>query len=151
MWEEFKKFAFRGNVLDLAVGVVIGAAFTSIVNSVVNNIIMPPLGWITGGVDFADLYLVLKAPAEALPKGATVDDMLKGGAVLVRYGLFINALVSFFLIAGAVFLLVKGINKLTEKPPVVAEPTTKDCPLCLSTIPIKASKCAHCASDLAEA
>jgi large conductance mechanosensitive channel len=145
MWEEFKKFAFRGNVIDLAVGVVIGAAFSAIVKSLVDNLIMPPIGYMLGGVDFADLYLTLKAPVGAGPF-ATPEDMVKAGAVLLRYGLFANAIVSFFLVAASVFLLVKSINKLSAKPP--ADPTTKECPLCLSQIPIKASKCCQCTADL---
>lgn len=145
MWEEFKKFAFRGNVIDLAVGVVIGAAFSAIVKSLVDNLIMPPIGYLLGGVDFADFYFTLKPPTGAGPF-ATPDDMVKAGAVLFRYGLFANAVVSFLIVATAVFLLVKGINKLAAKPP--ADPTTRECPHCLSEIPIKASKCRHCTAEL---
>jgi large conductance mechanosensitive channel len=143
-WEEFKKFAFKGNVLDLAVGVVIGAAFTGIVKNLVDNVIMPPLGWLVGGIDFSQFYLVLK-PA---PPGtyATVDEMVKAGAVLLRYGLLVNALVSFLLIAFAVFLLVKGLTRLTRKREEA--PTTRDCPRCLMAIPLKATRCGHCTSEV---
>lgn len=147
MWEEFKKFAFRGNVLDMAVGIVIGAAFTSIVKSLVDHVIMPPLGLLVGGIDFNQFYVVLKAAPPAPPGGyASVDDMVKAGAVVIRYGVLVNALVSFLLVAAAVFLMVKGINRLMPKqePPK----TSVDCPRCLMAIPVKATRCGHCTSEV---
>lgn len=148
MWEEFKKFIARGNVMDLAVGLVLGAAFTTIVKSVVDNLIMPPIGILTGGVDFSNRYVVLRDA----PGGGTFanpDDMVKAGAVLIRYGLVVNAVISFLIVAAAVFLLVKGLNRLMAKPP--PDPTNKDCPRCQMSIPIKATRCGHCTSELGDA
>ena len=145
MLEEFKKFIARGNVMDLAVGLVLGAAFTTIVKSVVDNLIMPPIGLLTGGVDFSNRYWVLRDA----PGGATFanpDDMAKAGAVLLRYGLVVNAVLSFLIVSAAVFLMVKGINRLTAKPP--PDPTTKDCPRCQMSIPLAATRCGHCTSEL---
>jgi large conductance mechanosensitive channel len=136
MLREFREFALRGNVVDMAVGIIVGAAFGTIVQSLVNDVIMPPVGLVLGKVDFANLYLVLE-PARA---GAP--------AVTLRYGLFINHIVSFVIVAFCTFLLVKQINKL-RRPAQAAAPTTKECPYCLSTIPSKATKCAHCTSEVA--
>lgn len=136
MIKEFKSFIMRGNVVDLAVGVIIGAAFGKIVTSLVNDVLMPPLGLIVGGLDFSDLTLSLSSPiGDAKP-------------VVMRYGLFINNIVDFLIVAFCIFLLVKGINSL-KKSPAPVDPTEKQCPQCLMTIPIAAKKCGHCTSSLA--
>ena len=148
MLKEFKEFAMRGNVVDMAVGIIIGGAFGTIVKSLVADVIMPPIGLLLGGVDFSDLFFTLKEGATAGPY-ATLAMAQKAGAVTISYGVFINAVISFLIVAFAVFLLVKSINKLQrekEQPP--AEPTSKDCPFCLSTIAIKATRCPHCTSEL---
>lgn len=150
MFKEFREFALRGSVLDLAVGIIIGAAFTSIINSLVNDILMPPLGWLLGGVDFSNFYLTLKSGSPAGPY-PSLADAGAAGAVTVNYGLFLNAVVSFLLVALAMFLLIRAINRLqTEKTSdeKAAEPTTKDCPFCLSSIPVKATRCPQCTSHL---
>ena len=148
MLREFKEFAMRGNVIDMAVGIVIGAAFGSIVTSLVNDIIMPPIGLLLGGVDFASLFILLKAGDPAPPYASLVDAQA-AGAVSINYGLFINAVISFIIVAFAVFLIIRAINRMRreeEAPP--AAPTTRECPYCLSTIPIKATRCPHCTSQL---
>ena len=148
MLKEFKEFAMRGNVVDMAVGIIIGAAFGTIVKSLVADIIMPPIGLLLGNVDFSNLFIVLKGTA-AGDTFASLADAQKAGAVTLNYGLFINTVISFVIVAFAVFLLIRGLNKLKreeEAPP--EEPTTKECPRCLSAIPIKATRCAHCTSDL---
>jgi len=148
MLKEFKEFAMRGNVVDMAVGIIIGAAFGTIVKSVVDDVIMPPIGLLLGNVDFSNLFITLKQGAAAGPY-ATLELAKKAGAVTLNYGAFFNTMISFLIVAFSVFLLVKGMNNLKrqqEAPP--AAPTTKDCPHCLSTIPIKATKCAHCTSQL---
>jgi large conductance mechanosensitive channel len=148
MLKEFKEFAMRGNVVDMAVGIIIGAAFGTIVKSLVSDVIMPPIGLLLGNVDFSNLFAVLKQGAVAGPY-ASLAEAQKAGAVTLNYGVFFNTIISFLIVAFAVFLLIRGLNKMKraeEAPP--AEPTTKECPHCLSTIPIKATKCAYCASDL---
>jgi large conductance mechanosensitive channel len=148
MLKEFKEFAMRGNVVDMAVGIIIGAAFGTIVKSLVADVIMPPIGLLLGNVDFSNLFIVLKEGATAGPF-ASLADAQKAGAVTLNYGVFINTIISFLIVAFAVFLLVRSINKLKRKeeaPP--AEPTTKECPQCLSTIPIMAKRCAFCTSEL---
>jgi len=148
MLKEFKEFILRGNVVDMAVGIIIGAAFGTIVTSLVNDVIMPPIGLLLGGVDFANLFVLLKAGSPAAPY-ASLADAQAAGAVTINYGLFINAVISFLIVAFVVFLLIRNINRLKreeEAPP--PEPTTKECPYCLSTIPIKATRCAHCTSEL---
>ena len=148
MLKEFKEFALKGNVLDMAVGIIIGAAFGTIISSLVNDVIMPPIGLLLGGVDFANLFALLKAGDPAGPYAALADAQA-AGAVTINYGIFINAIISFLIVAFVMFLLIRSVNRLKkeeEAPP--AEPTTKECPHCLSTIPIKASRCAHCTSDL---
>jgi large conductance mechanosensitive channel len=145
MWNEFKTFAMRGNVIDLAVGMVIGAAFGAIVTSFVNDILMPPIGLALGRVNFADLFVALNRlayPNLAAAKAA--------GAPTINYGVFINTILHFLIIAFAVFLLVRQINRFTAKPAPPATPTTRDCPFCLSTIPLKATRCAHCTSELSK-
>jgi large conductance mechanosensitive channel len=146
MLKEFKDFAMRGNVVDMAVGIIIGAAFGTIVNSLVNDIIMPPIGLILGNVDFTSLFVVLKDGTPAGPY-FTIPQAKAAGAVTWNYGLFVNTIISFLIIGFAVFMLVRMVNKMRKQPaPVV--PNTKSCPFCLSAIPIKATKCAYCTSSL---
>ena len=146
--KEFKEFAMRGNVVDMAVGIIIGGAFGTIVKSLVSDVMMPPIGLLLGGVDFSDLFLTLKEGTVAGPY-ATLASAQAAGAVTISYGLFLNAVISFLIVAFAVFLLVKGLNRLhREKAAPPAEPTTKDCPFCFSSIPIKATRCPHCTSEL---
>ncbi|MDT8384299.1 MAG: large-conductance mechanosensitive channel protein MscL [Gammaproteobacteria bacterium] len=149
MFKEFKEFAMRGNVVDMAVGIIIGGAFGTIVKSLVSDMMMPPLGLLLGGVDFSDLFITLKQGAIAGPYPTLVAAQA-AGAVTISYGLFINSVISFLIVAFAVFLLIKGINRMQrekEAPPVT--PTTKDCPFCATPIPLKALRCPHCTSELA--
>ena len=148
MLKEFKEFAMKGNVVDMAVGVIIGAAFGSIVKSLVEDVIMPPIGLLLGNVDFSNLFFIIKHGALAGPY-ASIAEARKAGAVTVNYGLFLNTIISFIIVAFAVFLLVKSINRLRrlEETPQ-AEPLTKECPFCLQAIPAKAVKCGHCTSEL---
>ena len=148
MIEDFKKFIMRGNVLDMAVGIIIGAAFGSIVNSLVADVIMPPIGLILGNVDFSNLFLVLRDGAKAAGPYASLAAAKAAGAVTVNVGIFINTLISFLIVALAVFLLLRNINKLYKKQEAPAAPTTKDCPFCLMGVPIKATRCGHCTSEL---
>ena len=148
MLKEFKEFAMRGNVLDMAIGIIIGAAFGTIVNSLVQDVIMPPIGLLLGNIDFSNFFAVLKEGKVAGPY-ASVAAAKAAGAVSMNIGIFINTVISFVIVAFAVFLLVKTINKLKrqgEAPPAV--PTTKECAYCLSTIPIKATRCPNCTSEL---
>jgi len=148
MLKEFRKFAMRGNVVDMAVGIIIGAAFGSIVSSLVADIIMPPIGFVLGNVDFTNLFLTLKEGELAGPYAALADAQA-AGAVTINYGLFINTIISFLIIAFAIFLLIRGVNRLQEEeqaPP--EEPTTKDCPFCFTEISIHASRCPNCTSQL---
>jgi large conductance mechanosensitive channel len=148
MFKEFKEFAMRGNVVDMAVGIIIGGAFGTIVKSLVSDIIMPPIGMLLGGVDFSNFFLTLKDGAAAGPY-PSLKAAQDAGAVLVSYGVFLNAVISFLIVAFAVFLLIKGINQLQrEKETPPAEPTTKECPFCLSVVPIHATRCPHCTSTL---
>jgi large conductance mechanosensitive channel len=147
MWEEFKEFILRGNVLDLAIGVIIGAAFGAIVTSLVNDVIMPPIGLLLGNVDFANLYILLEEGDPVSPY-ASLADAQAAGAVTINYGVFINALISFLIVAFVV-LLIRSFNRLRrEEEEAAAEPTTQECPFCLSTIPVDAVRCAHCTSEL---
>ena len=143
--EEFKKFIMRGNVLDMAVGIIIGAAFGSIVNSLVADVIMPPIGLLLGNVDFSNLFLVLKDGAKAAGPYASLAAAKAAGAVTINIGVFINTIITFLIVALAVFLLVRNVNKLYKKEEA---PTAKDCPFCLMSIPIKATRCGHCTADL---
>jgi len=148
MLKEFKEFVIRGNVVDMAVGIIIGAAFGTIVKSLVDDIIMPPVGLLLGGVDSANLFMLLKAGSPAAPY-ASLADAQAAGAVTINYGVFMNAIVSFLIVAFVMFLLIRSINRMKreeEAPPV--KPPTKECPYCLSTIPIKATRCAHCTAEL---
>ena len=148
MFKEFKEFAMRGNVVDMAVGIIIGAAFGTIVKSLVADIIMPPIGLLLGNVDFSNLFIVLKAGSTAGPF-ATIAEAQKAGAVTLNYGLFANTIISFLIVAFAIFMLIRGINKLKHEEEAPAEePTTKKCPHCLSEIPVKATRCGYCTSTL---
>ena len=150
MLKEFKEFALRGNVMDMAVGIIIGASFGTIVNSLVKDILMPPIGWLLGGVDFSNNYFTIKAGTPGGPYASLLDAQT-AGAVTVNFGLFINAIISFLIVTLAMFLLIRSINRLQvddEGADLEDIPTTKDCPYCFSSIPIKASRCAHCTSQL---
>jgi large conductance mechanosensitive channel len=149
MFKEFREFAMRGNVIDMAVGIIIGGAFGTIVKSMVDDIIMPPIGMALGKVDFANLFVVLRDGAKAAAPYASVADAKAAGAVTINYGLFVNAIVSFVIVAFCVFLVIRAMNRLKreEETPSV-EPTTRDCPFCLSAIPVKASRCPHCTSEI---
>jgi large conductance mechanosensitive channel len=142
MIKEFKEFALRGNVLDMAVGIIIGAAFGRIVSSFVSDVIMPPLGLLVGKVDFTNLFINLTSTSYP-----TLVEAKKAGAATLNYGLFINQIIDFVIVAFVIFLLIKQMNRL-KKQPAPADPTTKECPHCLSTIPIKATRCGHCTSQL---
>ncbi len=148
MLKEFKEFAMRGNVVDMAVGIIIGAAFGTIVKSLVSDVIMPPIGLLLGDIDFSNLFIILKEGATAGPYPSLADAQ-KAGAVTINYGLFVNTIISFLIVAFTVFLLVRSINKLKhqeEAPPPA--PATKECSYCFSTIPIKATRCPNCTSEL---
>lgn len=152
-FNEFKTFAIRGNVIDMAVGIIIGAAFGKIVDSLVNDVIMPPFGWLMGKVDFTNLYLTLPTSIinGEIPHYPSLEAAKAAGAVTINYGVFINTLISFLMVAFAVFLLIKGINKLkaaAQKEVDDAPATTKVCPHCFSEIDIRATKCPCCTSDL---
>lgn len=152
---EFKKFAMRGNVMDMAVGIIIGAAFGKIVDSLVKDIIMPPLGYAMGQVDFANKYITLIEGKMSPGPYASLDAAQKAGAVTINYGIFLNTIISFLIVAFAVFMLVKLMNTLQAKWDVqeakeakAAAPTTKKCPYCCSEIPVAATKCPYCTADL---
>lgn len=148
--EEFKTFAMRGNVIDMAVGIIIGAAFGKIVDSLVKDIIMPPLGWLLGRVDFSKLYLVMPDYEGKFVKYPSLDAAQAAGAVTINYGLFINTLISFTIVSFAVFLIIKMINKLRADKKVEdkVEDTSKECPYCFSKIDNRATKCPNCTADL---
>jgi large conductance mechanosensitive channel len=150
MMKEFKEFAVKGNVVDMAVGIIIGAAFGTIVKSLVADVIMPPIGLLLGNVDFSNLFIVLKHGAEAAGPYATIADAQAAGAVTLNYGMFINTIISFVIVAFAIFFLVKNMNRLkkAEAPAPAAAPTTRECPHCYSTISIKATRCPNCTSAL---
>jgi len=142
MIKEFKDFIARGNVIDLAVAVIIGAAFGAVVTSLVNDIIMPPIGWLLGGVDFASLFISLDGkayPSIAVAKAA--------GAATINYGLFIQTVINFLIVALVIFFIIKGINA-TKKPAPAAAPATKDCQFCKTSIPLAATRCPNCTSEL---
>lgn len=142
MLKEFKDFAMKGNVLDMAIGVIIGGAFGKIVSSLVSDVLMPPIGLLMGKVDFSSLFLNLSGTPQPSLTAAKA-----AGAPTINYGVFLQATFDFIIIAFVIFILVKQVNRL-KKPEPIAAPTTKDCPQCLSTIPIKATKCAHCTSNV---
>jgi large conductance mechanosensitive channel len=137
----------RGNVLDMAVGIIIGGAFGTIISSMVNDVLMPPIGLALGNVDFANLFIVLKDGTKAAAPYAALADAKAAGAVTINYGLFINSVVSFVIVVFCVFLLVKTMNHLKRKEALPAETTTKDCPFCFSAIPLKATRCPSCTSE----
>ena len=141
MLREFREFAMRGNLLDMAIGIVIGAAFGRIISSLVNDVIMPPIGLVLGGFDFANLFVALKGGPFASVAAAKA-----AGAPTINYGVFINTIVDFIIVAFAVFLLIRGINRARREPE--AAPTTKSCPYCVSTIPLAAVRCPYCTSEL---
>jgi large conductance mechanosensitive channel len=147
MFKEFKAFALRGNVLDLAVGIIIGAAFGTVVKSLVDDVIMPPVGLALGGVDFANLFYSLKAGPEVAPPYATVAEAQAAGAVTINYGQFINNVITFIIVAFAVFLIVRAANRLRPQE-AAAAPATKDCPYCRMAIPAGATRCPHCTTEL---
>ncbi len=149
IWEEFKEFAVKGNAVDLAVGVIIGAAFGSIVSSLVKDVIMPPVSLLTGGLDFSNKFVILRAAKDGSTAFNTPADAAKAGAITWNYGNFITLVINFLIIAGAVFLLVMLINKLRE--PAEKEPDKKDCPACAMKIPAKARRCPHCTTELTQA
>ncbi len=148
MLSEFKEFAMRGNVIDMAVGVVIGAAFGAIVKSLVDDVLMPVLGLVLGGADFSNLFIVLKEGSVPRPY-ETLALAQDAGAVTMNYGLFINSIISFLIVAFAIFLLIRGINRMQrEKEALPEEPTTKECSRCFTEIAIQATRCPNCTSDL---
>lgn len=148
MLEEFKKFALRGNAVDMAVGIIIGGAFGTIVQSIVQDILMPPIGLLVGNVSFQDLFFILQDEVGQAPY-PTLEAAQEAGAVTINYGLFITNCISFLIVAWVVFLLVRGMNRLDVREKVPAEePTTKNCPFCTTTIPIKAVRCPACTSEL---
>lgn len=148
MWKEFKEFAIKGNAVDLAIGVIIGAAFGSIVTSLVKDVIMPPVSLLTGGLDFSNKFVVLKAGADGVANFATPALAAADKAVTWNYGNFITLVINFAIVAFCVFMVVKAMNKM-KRPDPGAEPTSKDCPACAMTIPVKATRCPHCTSELA--
>ena len=150
MWKEFKAFVMRGNVLDLAVGVVIGAAFGAVVKSLVDDVLMPPLGLLTGGVDFSGKYALLKAGTKAAPPYASLAEAKAAGATTLNYGSFINTTLTFLIVALAIFLLVKAVNKLYAKP-AAPTPDTTACPYCTMTVSKLATRCPNCTSQLGPA
>ena len=148
MLKEFKEFAMRGSVLDLAIGVVIGAAFGKIVTSFVSDILMPPIGLLTGGLDFSNQFMVLKAGKPGVPL-TTPAQAATAGAVTWNYGNFVTLVINFIIVAFCIFLVVKAVNKM-KRPAPGDEPVSKDCPACFMTIPIQATRCPHCTTELAQ-
>ena len=149
VWNEFKEFAVKGNAVDLAVGVIVGAAFIGIINSLVKDVIMPPISLLTGGLDFSNKFVILRAAKDGSMAFNTPADAAKAGAITWNYGNFVTFVINFLIVAVAIFLLVRGINKLRH-PPEKA-PDQKDCPACAMKIPIKATRCPHCTTELAQA
>ena len=149
IWKEFKEFAVKGNAVDLAVGVIIGAAFGAIVNSLVKDVVMPPISLLTGGVDFSNKFVILRAARDGSTAFNTPADAAKAGAITWNYGNFITLVINFLIVAMAIFLVIRIINQLRH--PAEKEPDTKDCPACAMKIPIKATRCPHCTSELSEA
>ncbi len=149
VWNEFKEFAVKGNAVDLAVGVIVGAAFTGIINSLVKDVIMPPISLLTGGLDFSNKFVILRAAKDGSMAFNTPADAAKAGAITWNYGNFITLMINFLIVAGAVFLLVRAINKLREAAEE-KEPDKKDCPACAMKIPFKATRCPYCTTELSE-
>ena len=150
MWKEFKEFAVKGNALDLAVGVIIGAAFGGIVNSLVKDIIMPPIGVVTGGLDFTNKFIVLKAAKDGTEAFPTLDAAAKAGAVTWNYGNFITLIINFLIVAVSIFLVIRAINNM-KRPKPDAPPVAKDCPMCTKSIPVNAKRCPECTAELGAA
>ena len=150
MWNDFKAFVMRGNVMDLAVGVIIGAAFGAIVKSLVDDILMPPIGLVTGGLDFSNQFVLLKAGTKTPPPYATPAAAHDAGAVTLNYGSFINNCLTFLIVAIAIFVVVRAVNRL-QRQPAPPTPDTKPCPYCTMTVSLKASRCPHCTSELTKA
>ena len=146
--KEFKEFAIKGNAVDLAVGVIIGAAFTSIINSLVKDVLMPPISLLSGGLDFSNKFVVLRAAKDGSTAFNTPADALKAGAITWNYGNFITLSINFLIVAIAVFVLVRAINKLKRLD--TKAPVSKECPACAMTIPIKATRCPHCTTELTQ-
>ena len=146
MFKEFKEFAMKGNVIDMAVGIIIGAAFGAIIKSLVDDILMPPIGLLLGNVDFSNIFMVIKEGNVAGPY-ASIAAAKAAGAVTINPGIFINTIISFLIVAFSVFLVIKNVNRLKKEPPP-SDPTTKDCPICFTVIPIKATRCPNCTSEL---
>lgn len=142
MLKEFKEFAMRGNVMDMAVGIIIGAAFGGIVSSLVNDVIMPPIGLLLKGVNFSNLFINLSATPYT-----TLDEANKAGAPVIKYGLFLNSIINFLIVAFVIFLIVRQINRMKHEAPAAA-PTTRACPYCLSNIPLQATRCAFCTMEV---
>lgn len=143
MFKEFREFAMRGNVLDMAVGIIIGIAFGAVVTSLVNDIIMPPLGLALGRLDFSNLFINLSGGSYT-----TLATAKEAGAVTINYGVFVNTVINFIIVAFVLFLIVRSMNRLKRREEIPAEPTTKECPFCLSQVPVKATRCPHCTSQL---
>lgn len=144
MWEEFKKFAMRGNVIDMAIGIILGTAFGKIVTSLVNDILMPPIGLLFGKVDFSNLFINLSGRSFK-----SLEAAKEAGAATINYGLFLNTVIDFVIVAFAIFLLVRKVNEMTKKEePAPAAPDTKECGFCFSAIPVKATRCPNCTSHL---
>ena len=149
MFKEFREFAMRGNVVDMAVGIIIGASFGGIISSLVADVIMPPIGLMLGNVDFTNLFMTLKEGAKAAGPYASLADAKAAGAVTVNVGVFVNTIISFLIVAFAMFMVIRGVNRMKrEAPAPAAAPTTKDCPFCFTAIPIKAKRCPNCTSQL---
>jgi large conductance mechanosensitive channel len=147
MLKEFKEFAMRGNVVDMAVGIIIGGAFGTIVKSLVDDVLMPPIGLLLGNVDFSNIFMVIKGGKIAGPY-ATLAEAKAAGAVTINMGVFMNAVIGFLIVAFAVFLLIRQINALKRAQEAPAVPTTKECPFCFSVISIKATRCPNCTSEI---
>jgi large conductance mechanosensitive channel len=146
MLKEFKEFAMKGNVIDMAVGIIIGAAFGAIIKSLVDDLLMPPIGLMLGNADFSNIFMVIKEGKVAGPY-VSLAAAKAAGAVTVNPGIFINTIISFLIVAFSVFLVIKNVNRMKKEPPP-ADPTTKDCSYCFTAIPVKATRCPHCTSDL---
>src|SRR2546429_7140149 len=149
-WKEFKEFAVKGNAVDLAIGVIIGAAFGSVITSLVKDVIMPPISVLSGGLDFSNQFVILRSAKDGSMAFNTPGDAAKAGAITWNYGNFITLLINFLIVAAAVFLLVRAINKL-RKPTAEKEPDKKDCPACAMKIPLMATRCPYCTTELSKA
>jgi large conductance mechanosensitive channel len=145
MFKDFKAFIMKGSILDLAAAVVIGAAFAAVIKTLVDDVIMPPIGLLLGKVDFSNMYILLQDGAKAAPPYATLADAKAAGAVTIGYGLFLNSLIGFLIVALAIFLVLRAANRMIQK----AAPSTRDCPFCISSIPVAAKRCPNCTSQLA--